>query len=79
MNSEFSSSKETIWTYEWLEVDWAVRRDARHSYFVVVLFDERAKSETEALVGPNRPVHCIDHPWRFVLVDFLALGLRIIS
>uniref|UniRef100_A0A8W7P5R3 Uncharacterized protein n=1 Tax=Anopheles coluzzii TaxID=1518534 RepID=A0A8W7P5R3_ANOCL len=52
----------------------ALRADDLH--LVVVLLDEAAEGEPEALVRPHRPVHRVERPWGEIFVDLLALARR---
>ena len=42
-------------------------------HLVVVLLDEAAERQAEALVRPYAPIHAVQSPRRLVLVDLLAL------
>lgn len=46
------------------------------AHLVVVLLHEAAQRQAKALVGPHAPVHGVDGPRRFILVDLLPFAVQ---
>lgn len=46
------------------------------AHLVVVLLHEAAQRQAKALVGPHAPVHGVDGPGRFILVDLLPFAVQ---
>lgn len=43
------------------------------NYLVIIFFNKTTKSKPKPPVRPYTPVHTINSPWSFILVDFFAL------
>lgn len=46
------------------------------AHLVVVFLHEAAQRQAKALVGPHAPVHGVDGPGRFILVDLLPFAVQ---